>query len=307
MDEKKSVPIKEHLRGKILLRTARIKMQLGDNNNALNDLGQASTIFEKYKIQSDLSTSYILSGLHYYNQGNFGEAEQHYRRSLKIKKKINDLSGIAACYMNLGGIYKKISKYDKAIKKYNKAYRIYTDLKENIKVSDTLLNLNNVYLQKGLYKRIIKTEYLEKILIKEKMYVSLIIFYQTLSTAYFNIGNVSKAYKILSKGISIAKKSVLIDHYANLLMKKSSFLYQSDKKIECIKQCKTTLEAINKYEGNNGLKTLLNYNIASTYNELYKNNEAFNYYKYVLDLDLEKSDMYEEAQIFINKFTKEKE
>ncbi len=306
MSKKDTISIKEHLHGKILLRTARIKMQLGDNDNALNDLEYANSIFEKHKIQSDLSTSFILSGLYYYDQGDLEKAEKYYRKSLRIKKIINDLSGIAACYMNLGSIYKRIKKYEKAMKIYNMAYNIYTDLNENIKAEDILLNLNNLYSQKGLYKKIIKTEYLEKILKKGKRDIPLINFYQTLSNAYYHLGNENKAYNILKKGITKTKRLGLIDYYANLLMRKGVFLYYSGKKIECIKQCKTALEAINKYEGNNRLKIILNYNIASTSVELNRNNEAFIYYKNVLDLDINKTDMFKEAKIFINKFTKEK-
>ena len=201
MGKNNVILIKEHLQGKILLRTARIKMQLGDNDNALNDLKHANNIFLENNIQSDLSTSYILSGLHYYNQGNLEKAEEYYKKTLKIKKAINDLSGIAAAYANLGNIYFYKFNNRMALKYYEYAKTIYKSLNQNIKETSVIISINSIFLRKKLYKKIVETEYLENILKKNKLNLLLIYFYQGLSDAYYHLGNTDKAYSILKKGI----------------------------------------------------------------------------------------------------------
>ena len=106
----------------------RMKLQQGQNTEALSCLTEALLIAENYEIGNDSPSSSICTelGLVYQRTGNYSKAMSLHQQALEICQKTlpsNHLS-FATCYDNLGLIFTETKRFHQALAYYNKALEI---------------------------------------------------------------------------------------------------------------------------------------------------------------------------------------
>lgn len=301
----RKVSERDEIKGKILLRTARIKSQIGDNDKARADAGDAHSIFKNTCLLMDISVAELLLGTIYNDNGAFQLAIDHYKQSLLIKENLNDIPGSAACLFNLAVIKKYQNQINEAMDLLDKAYLLYTSCDRALKAADVIVFRNSLYYLRGSYQEIINTKHLEAVFREFKSFRSLIIHYQYLADAYFKIGNYKLARYYYDSAI---KTSRLINNpgsMINMIMKKAYYFYRLKNYSKSIKYYKEAADTADNYIGINSTRAMAYYNYASISEEKGDAITACNYFSKVIQLASVRSDIYVEANEFLSKYKKE--
>lgn len=301
----RKVSVKDDIRGKILLRKARIESQLGDNGSAKQLLDSLSDLFSNKDSFFELSVSELLNGTIAFDNGDYDEAIAYYQKAFLMKQKLGDKSGSAACLFNIAVINRRQNKIDEAISNLDEAYILYKKSKKELKIADVIAEKNSIHFIRKEYKKIIETTHIEAIFKKHKAYRSLIIHYQYIADAYFMIRDTKNAYKYNRNSIKIAKTINNASSLINMIMKKGYYLYKSGQKSESIILYREAAQIADNYMGHNRTRAMAYYNYASILQEHDENEEANRYFHQVLNLAPLHSDIYIEAKDFINKYKKE--
>ena len=73
-------------------------------------------------------------------------------KSLKLKKELNDVRGLAHSYNNIGNLWIKIEQYDSALVYLEKCQEYAAQAGDSRTVSAAFNNMGNVYYDLGKYK-----------------------------------------------------------------------------------------------------------------------------------------------------------
>ncbi len=294
------------IRISILLRKIRIKLITGDMNDVKDMLDEIKYNDIWLSDRYNHSVYLMLKGESHRNNGSYKEAYDAFIAASELKNEIDDETGYASCMMNAATMLKRLGDYDLAIKYYNIALSIYMNHNQRLKYANTLLNIFSLMIQSNPEEiDVNQLMTLETTFIEYKVNRSLAIYYEMMADYHHKIGDNHLSQKYLDKGMHTAKESNLIYTYANLHLKKGVFNYLSGNRKRSVEDFSEGLNILNNYEGYQQLKILLNYNIADVYNELNDKQRALNYYQYVYENDINKSDMFEEAETFIKQYNKE--
>ena len=103
--------------------------------------------------QEGISTLYRNIGVVYLQMGLLKQAIDYFNRSLLTCESIGYFLGIVECYQQLGRAYKTMGSYDESIKYYESALEEYNETENYNKISQTLNRIGNLYIKKSDYKK----------------------------------------------------------------------------------------------------------------------------------------------------------
>jgi serine phosphatase RsbU (regulator of sigma subunit) len=111
---------------------------------------EAYNLAQKYKLQRRIPNTLITKGILYESVGSYDSALACYASSMKLLDKLNNKSGVATCYNNIGNIYVTYLKNSKqGLEYYQKALEIYEDLNDEPSQVMIKNNIALVYVEEG--------------------------------------------------------------------------------------------------------------------------------------------------------------
>ncbi|MDG2228385.1 MAG: tetratricopeptide repeat protein [Flavobacteriales bacterium] len=181
----------------------------GDYKEAIEYYKKSLKINEGIRDKSGVAGSLNNLGMIYYNQGDYAKAIEYYTKSLKVEDEIGDKAGIASSLNNIGNIYSDNDDNDKAMVYYMKSLKIREELEDKSGVSIALGNIGIIYKVQGDYAKAI--EYCTK---------SLRIFQEIedkigIANSLNNIGTIYQEDGNLVKAIECHTKSLKIKEEIN--------------------------------------------------------------------------------------------
>lgn len=128
-------------------------------------------------------------GIFYY-QGKelFDSAVFHLFKSLEIKRKLNDLEGIAKTNNSLGGIYDKLEDPEKSFPYYSNAAIYFKSVHDIVNLATAQMNVGNTYLRRELYDSAMHYYYLAKPVYESYKPESVGLIYINIGESYENLG-----------------------------------------------------------------------------------------------------------------------
>ncbi|MGK7396122.1 MAG: tetratricopeptide repeat protein [Candidatus Cyclobacteriaceae bacterium M3_2C_046] len=132
-----------------LLSTGHYDSALLYGQRSLNMLQKAS--FAKPELVKDrlLAKTHKIIGIVHYYSGNYELALENYFASLEIKQKLDDETGMAACYNNCGIVYWNLGDYQKSLEYYLIALKIRESLNDQAGVAIAYNNIGIIYKELG--------------------------------------------------------------------------------------------------------------------------------------------------------------
>ena len=107
-------------------------------------------------------------GLMYYRRGEFDRALEHFGKSLKIREKVGDKSGIAGTLNNIGITRRERGDGDQALECFSRSVKISKEIGHDVFLANHLNNIGIVYMDRGEYEKAL--DYYERSLAtKEKI------------------------------------------------------------------------------------------------------------------------------------------
>jgi two-component sensor histidine kinase len=162
----------------------------------------------KLKNNSLKGWSYNLLGLAYDYLAQPDSALYFYRESIAVKRKINDIDGIASSYLNIGVMYLYQNDYDKALSNYKTALKIYIQTKNEKRIAGLYNNIGSVYRQQKKYKEAIEMyeqSYTIKVKIKDTTGISNAL--GNLGIVYQHLGDYKKSEELQLKSLELDRLS----------------------------------------------------------------------------------------------------
>jgi len=195
------------------LKSLEFKIKLGDSAGIANSYNNIGSIYydlkdyqksahyfkmalkmsEKLRLKNSIQGILNNLGIIEQDMGNLQSAEEFFKKSIESGQQSDDLIKVATAYHNLGKTMFLKKAYSRSLEYYNKALEIYDQL--DIKNSQTLNNIGQVYLDLDYYKKAIY--YLNLALQdaqQNNQFNVLVEVYKNLSVAYERMGDFKKAY-----------------------------------------------------------------------------------------------------------------
>jgi CHAT domain-containing protein/lipopolysaccharide biosynthesis regulator YciM len=225
-------------------------------------------------------------GENYRKLGKYDKAIKFTKRSLEMRKKINDEEGQAACYGNLGIIYDNIGNQNKAIEYLHSALNIANGI-EDIRMVSIASNAYNslgvIYRKLGEYDKAIEftersLEMRKKINDEEGKSYN----YNALGLIYADTGNQNKAIEYYEKSLSIAKETNNRTNEAYTYLNMGISYDKLNNQNKAIEYYEKSLSIAKEIE-DTYTERLANVNLGIVYNES-EPQKAFIYFKRAIEI-----------------------
>ncbi|MDX1628140.1 MAG: tetratricopeptide repeat protein [Fulvivirga sp.] len=158
------------------------------NNNpvkALSYTRRALTLAEKINDPSGMASSYNNMGVLYKNQGSLDKALKSYVAALQIQEENGFTDALAYTYSNVGTVYSLQGDFENALEYFNKANDQFESINHNLRIIGSLNNIGNVYEAMGDYDRALDY-YLKSLRIYEEI--------EDNSMAFVPLNNIGNIY-----------------------------------------------------------------------------------------------------------------
>lgn len=201
---------------------------LGNYAKSLEQHFEALKLYELIIDHNGVALAYNRIGIIFKNQKNYDKALEYYRKSLAIRRTTNDYNGIAASYNNIGVVHRRQGKLDEAEEYYLNAIKVRRKhVPDELKVSYSLENLGNLYLDKKLPQKAI-VYFDSSLYIKRKFNNkgAIVKSYINLSDAHFDAGNYVKSKEFSLMALDEAEKRGVLSEQVTA----TSILYKNYKK-----------------------------------------------------------------------------
>jgi CHAT domain-containing protein len=137
-------------------------------------------------------------------QGDYGEALEHYQKSLTLKEQLGDKAGIAATLTNIGIVHSKQGNYVQALEHYQKSLVLGEQLGDKAGIAATLTSIGVVHSKQGNYAQALEF-YQKGLALAEAIGVSRTIF-----LCYQGIGSVHKAQRNTEKALVAYRNAITL-------------------------------------------------------------------------------------------------
>ena len=77
--------------------------------------------------------------------GDMPKSLDYYQKSLNIYEKLEDKTGLAVVYTNIGSLHNMYYKFDGALEYHKKSLALSEEIRDTIHMCDALVNIGNVY------------------------------------------------------------------------------------------------------------------------------------------------------------------
>ncbi len=188
--------------------TAYSYWRLGKLEEAGKVLDRNESIIQKLKnkkIEAVLNREariYRIRGVLHHTEGNFGEAERHYRKSLSLWEQIGDKQEISSVLNNLGVLNRTKGELHKALGYYQKSLFLYKEFGNIDDIATSLNNIGNIFRYQGELDEAL-SYYKQSLDSWEEIGNS-----QFVSLAFYNIGEVYQQKGKLDTAIRYFKQSL---------------------------------------------------------------------------------------------------
>lgn len=234
-------------------------MDVGENNKALKECQTALKFSNIEGMEIFRSESFNVIGLIYIELNNYELSIENFNKSISIRRKINDLKGIAGSLNNIGIIYYNKHDYENAIDYFKKSLKISEENNDKDFASNTLNNIGVINRIKGDYVEAIK--YYNKSIqlnIERGKEKEISTSLSNIGAIHLNQGNVDKAIEYFEKCLKIEQSQNKRKNIANTL-NNIALCYKrkglETKSIEYHKQAQNIFEEI---DDKNGIAMVLN-------------------------------------------------
>jgi len=154
-------------------------------------------------------------------EGDYALAQEEYFRALGINESINDSTGIAAAYRDLGWVFYSLNEFDRALDYFLKAYVVNKRRKEHHGICENCNDLAIIYrIRKDFTKAL---QFIEEGVDQSKIFLNnkdLETMYGSQSLIYQDQGKFGKAIEYLKKALEISESNghttVQIGCYINI-------------------------------------------------------------------------------------------
>lgn len=174
-----------------------VNMSAGNLDEALKNHTASLLIRQKLNDNYSIASSCFYIGKIYEKQGNFKEALSYYSKSHKYAQLSRYKRLIITANIDLGLIYMKLSDNEKALKHFFDALEISKEDNNQLKKTEALTNIAQIYLNKGDLWNAIQWFQKAKTTAPASSFSELMLIYKQLSLAYTKINNYQKAYSNL--------------------------------------------------------------------------------------------------------------
>ncbi len=141
------------------------------NNNPLKALEyteQALDLATELNDASGMASSYNNLGVLNKNRGDYDKALGNYLKSVRLQEEHKFNDALPYTYNNIGTIYSLKSEYPKALEYFNKALLQFESINHQLRVIGTLNNIGNVYSEMGDQEKALEN-YLRSLTIYEEL------------------------------------------------------------------------------------------------------------------------------------------
>ena len=211
-----------------------------------NQIGDLLYELEKDEYHSAMTLSNI--GIVYQKKNNFPFALKYHLKSLDIRERLNDLSGMAISYGNLGELYELTGKYNKSLLYQEKALKLKQKLGDKTGIANSLLSFANCFYKQNEFGKAL--EYSKKALALAQEIHNLDITkqaYELLSKCYDKTGNKDLAYQNFKKFITTRDSLYSNEKTKEVTQKEMQFNFEKQQDIEKAEQeKKDTITAAEK-------------------------------------------------------------
>ncbi len=139
-----------------------------DPIKALEYTTQALELASEINDPSGMASSYNNIGVLNKNQGDLDNALESYLKSVRIQEENKFVDALAYTYNNIGTIYSLKSEFEKALVYFNKALVQFESIDHKLRVIGTLNNIGNVYTELEEYDYALQN-YLKSLTIYEEL------------------------------------------------------------------------------------------------------------------------------------------
>ncbi len=194
-------------KARILKNLGNVYHKKGENNKSLLSYLQSRNLYEELNDTINIARNLLKEGVVYNYLKEYRKAISSSEESIKLSNSINNLSLVGRNYICMGGSYRRLEKIDSSFIFYNKALKIFTDLKNELRISTIKNDLALLYGSEDRYDEAVKIHLGNIAYIKENH--SLI----NVSTTFYNIGysflklkEYDKSLKYLDSSFQVADK-----------------------------------------------------------------------------------------------------
>jgi len=120
-------------------------MEQGNYPQALDHYRRSLKLARQLNDKAGIARTYNNIAIIYMEQGNYPQALDHYRRSLKLKRQLNDKAGIARIYNNIAIIYYEQGNYPKALDHYRRSLKLARQLNDKAGIARIYNNIGTLY------------------------------------------------------------------------------------------------------------------------------------------------------------------
>lgn len=182
-------------------------LRRSDAEQTIEKGSKALQLARKIPYGKGIAEAYRIIGLGRDYSGEPEKAIESYLNSLSVYQSINDVSGQAKVYNNIGNLYRDADN-DKALEYFRKALKMANPVNETELIGSIYLNIGNVYMrQKDYYQALTYYNKSKDIFTKTKNDEYVATCMQDIGVAYFNLAQYDKAEKLLLYSNAEAKKS----------------------------------------------------------------------------------------------------
>lgn len=218
-------------------------------------------------------------GITAYQSGDYDLSLAYYNRAIIEYQQVNDTSGIAAVYNNIGLVHKLLGANDKALANYEKASELQLLIADELAAATTNINIASIYYQKGQHEEAYDAYYKSQLVFK-KAGDSM-----RYATTIYNIANIfwqwdqnDKALELLDEALSIYQKQhELLEMSRVFYTKGLIFAYDKRDFQQALKMFRLSLDLREKLGNPKGTANVI-INIANIWMEQGRYTEAFEFY-----------------------------
>ena len=146
-------------------------------------------------------------GAIYYFQGNYPKALDHFTRSLKLKRQLNDKAGIARTYGNIALIYYQQGNYPKALDLYRRILKLFRQLNDKAGIARTYNNIANIYEVQGNYPKALDHHRRSAKLSRQlNDKAGIASAYNNIAIIYDEQGNYPKALDLYTRSLKLSRQ-----------------------------------------------------------------------------------------------------
>ncbi|BAY95521.1 MULTISPECIES: CHAT domain-containing tetratricopeptide repeat protein [unclassified Tolypothrix] len=180
---------------------------LGDNQKALEYIGQAIKFQEENGFKGDEASSLNQQADIYALQGDYQKALDSYNKALEIERIITDTNSQARTLANIARLYSLLGDYNSSINAYNQSLDIYKKLQHIPNQAGILLNIGNLEFVYGNFEQaLIAYDQALSLHRKQQDYISEVLALWGIAKTYRDKNDYIKAFEAVKHALALSQK-----------------------------------------------------------------------------------------------------